>query len=578
MEETAGTSPEFSVKGKSVEERIVQERKEKLIAFLKKKYDWIIYVLLAVVVFIAIKIRTANLPGLKDVTTGDWTLGPDLDPWLFWRWAKYIVENGSLMAVDYMRYVPLGYETRGELILHPYLIAWFHKILSVFSLSESVTYSAIIYPVFVFGLTVVAFFFFVREIFVEKEGQKIAGVIALVSSLFLSIFPVLLPRTISGIPEKEASAFLFMFLSFYLFLKAWKSLDKRGYLFAVLAGISTAAMALVWGGYIYLFITIASASLISYTLGNFDRKKTYVYGIWIVTSFLIMTSFSARYSIFKLLSSTVSGIGFFALFVFVFGQLTNRTNLRKKILKNYSDKISDNVFNIFFCVVVAVVLAVIVWGPGFIYGEILDLKGNLVTPIVDRHGVTVAENRQPYYTEWIGNFGPIFAGTPIIFWLFFAGSVYLFRDMLKALEKKDVRNLAISYAIFLAMIIFSRYSPSSALNGTNGLSLAFYAAGFILFGYSLAKYYIKYYLKDDNLLKEIEFSQILLLAFFFLSVVSARGAVRLIMILAIPASIMVSFLTVKISSEASKISFRSRGAIPALFTNTFKRPKFFVTV
>ena len=71
-------------------------------------------------------------PGLWDITRDNWTLGPDLDPFLFLRWAKYIVQHGSLMAIDYMRYVPSGFDTRGEMVFLPYSIAWFHKLASFF--------------------------------------------------------------------------------------------------------------------------------------------------------------------------------------------------------------------------------------------------------------------------------------------------------------------------------------------------------------------------------------------------------------------------------------------------------------
>ncbi|MFH1290489.1 MAG: hypothetical protein ABIH92_03710 [Nanoarchaeota archaeon] len=59
------------------EEILIEKRKENLIKFLKTKYEWISYVILAIIVFLAVKIRTKNLPGLKDITTGTWTLGPD---------------------------------------------------------------------------------------------------------------------------------------------------------------------------------------------------------------------------------------------------------------------------------------------------------------------------------------------------------------------------------------------------------------------------------------------------------------------------------------------------------------------
>ena len=67
---------------------IVQKRKEKLVAWLKNKTGYIQYVLLALIVLLAVRIRTLNLYGLKDITTNGWTLVPDLDPFLFLRWAK----------------------------------------------------------------------------------------------------------------------------------------------------------------------------------------------------------------------------------------------------------------------------------------------------------------------------------------------------------------------------------------------------------------------------------------------------------------------------------------------------------
>jgi len=111
----------------------IEERKKKIIYFLKQKKDWIFYVILSFIVFLSVYIRTRNIPRLKDVATGSWTLGPDLDPFLFLRWAKYIVEHGSIMIHDSMRYVPLGFNTAAEMKLLSYMIAWFHNFLSFFS-------------------------------------------------------------------------------------------------------------------------------------------------------------------------------------------------------------------------------------------------------------------------------------------------------------------------------------------------------------------------------------------------------------------------------------------------------------
>jgi len=251
----------------------LNERKDKLINFLKEKKEWIYLLVLAFLIFISAYIRTRNIPLLKDITTGTWTLGPDLDPFLFLRWTKYIIENGSLMSLDPMRYVPLGYDTAGEMVLLPYMMAWFYKFLAFFSNEVTVTYSAILFPVFMFGLAVIAFFLFSRKIF-DKEGKQTRNIIALIATTFFILIPSLLPRTIAGIPEKEAASFFFLFIAFYFFLEAISSKNlKKGLTFGILAGISTGLLALIWGGVLFVFFTIPAAVLLSFLFGKIKEKE-----------------------------------------------------------------------------------------------------------------------------------------------------------------------------------------------------------------------------------------------------------------------------------------------------------------
>lgn len=533
------------------DEEVIKQRKEKIFRFLKKRYDWIVYILLAVVVFIAVKIRTLNLPGLRDVTTGDWTLGPDLDPWLFWRWGKYIVEHGSLMAVDTMRYVPLGFETRGELIFHPYLIAWFHKFAVYFG-SDSFTHSAILYPVFMFALTVVAFFFFVRQLFVKKFGNKNAGIIALISSLFLSVMPALLPRTIAGIPEKESVAFMFMFLAFYLFILALETKSKiRKYLFGGLAGVSTAIMGLCWGGVIYVFLTIALTYFIAFLFGRTNWENLKIYWLWIFVSCLILNIYSERYTFGIISSSTTTlipfGVGFFALVHL----LIYSTNLKKYFSSEKLKKIPEQWISLFVSVLIILIFGLIFLGPDFIADKVQDIARPLITPIQDRLGVTVAENRQPFFAEWASSFGPNLGSLPTTFWLFVIGSVLLVTYGINEFEKKDKKLITICFSYFLIAAIFSRFSPNSIFNGTNLTSIIFYASGFVILLYSFGKVYLKY--RKSNSLEKfegIEFGFILLFSLYFFSLVSARASVRTIMVLVPAASIMISFFIFSITRKA----------------------------
>ncbi len=216
----------------------LEKRKERIISFITKKTTWIYYLILLFLVFISIYIRTRNIPKLKDITTGTWTLGPDLDPFLFLRWAEYVVEHGKLMAHDAMRYVPLGYDTAGEMKLLAYMIDWFYHFLSFFYKETTVTYAAILFPVFMAGLTAIAFFLFARKIF-HKESEKTRNIIALISTAFFILIPSLLPRTIAGIPEKESAAFFFMFLSFYFIIEAFRS-EKLKRVHAGVVGMAAA--------------------------------------------------------------------------------------------------------------------------------------------------------------------------------------------------------------------------------------------------------------------------------------------------------------------------------------------------
>jgi len=534
-----------------MEENIVEERKKKLFLMLKKNYNLIAYLILAVIVFISIKIRTANLPGLRDISTNDWTLGPDLDPFLFLRWAKYIVENGSLFLVDNMRYVPLGYETSRELLLHPYMMAWFHNILNFLGLTSSVTYSAIIYPVFFFSITIIAFFFMVRALFEKPLGEKNANVIALVSSFFLSVFPVLLPRTIAGIPEKESAAFFFMFMAFYLFIKAWNSERQYGkYIFAVLAGAFTAGMAFVWGGYGYIFLVIGMACLISLVLDKLDIQKLKIYSAWLISSLVLMLP-SQRYDLVSLLGSATIAPSIFILLSSLILILIEKPEIKRR-LKLRKLNLPVNLKAILISIIIGLV-GLLTIAPRLIMNLFYNVWYNLTEPAQSRLIQTVAENRQPFFVEWVGNFGPYLANIPIVFWVSILGAIAMFYFAISRFKIRERIILTSSFLFLLISITFSRYSGDSLFNGQNGISIVLLILGPIIFVYLLLASYYKAYKKEElSKFEKINFEFIFILAFLVIGIISARAAVRLVMILAIPVSILIGYLLVQLFNLALK--------------------------
>ena len=539
---------------KSSDDEVIQIRKEKIINFFKNNYDWVSYLVLGIIVYMSVKIRSSNLGGLRDITTGTWTLGPDLDPFFFLRMMEYIIANGKLVAIDMMRYVPFGFNMENEYILHPYLMAWFHKVAVYFG-SESVIHSAVIYPVFMFALTVVAFFLMTRKIFIVSMGAKKANVIALIASFLLSVMPPLLPRTIAGIPEKEASGFLFLFLAFYFFLSAWQSDHKhKKYIFALLAGLSTTAMSLIWGGFSFIFYALAPTVFIAFLLGKIGKDETIVYTIWVASSLILMNFFSpTRYLIMALLTSVTTGSVIIILLIIFVHQLLFKSALKKNFESRKLAKIPPRVISIVVTLVVLIVLVTAIFGLSFIPSRLNGVISGLVKPAQSRLIQTVAENRQPYFTEWANSFGPHVRNLPLTFWLFFFGSIYLFFDMIKAVKTNERFILTTSYIVFLIAIIFSRYSGGSKLNGENFTSLSFYALGFLVFVGTVGYYYYQYY-KRDNLdhLKNINIGMVFIFSFFFLGIIAARAAVRVIMVLVPPVSIIIAYFVVASYAKARK--------------------------
>ncbi len=549
-------------KRESVSEAEIEKRKKKIAEFFKKSGNWIYYTILSVILFISVYIRTRNIPKLKDITTGTWTLGPDLDPFLFLRWAKDIVEHGNLFLLDHMRYVPLAnicsgtacipVNPAGDAKLLSYMIAELSRFLSFFNKELTVTYAAVIFPVIMAVLTGIAFFLFARKLF-YKEDKKIANIIALISTSIFVLIPSLLPRTIAGIPEKESAAFFFLFIGFYFFLEAYTSEKlKKGIIYSILAGISTAILGLISGEVTFVFLGIAGAVLLAFLLGKIDGKRILFYSLWMFTSILFVMPFSTRFDLSSLMGSTSTGLDFMLFFILLVDFLIFKKKIFNLDSKVKKIKLPKPLISIVIAGVILVILSSIAFGISFIPSIVKDVISHTVNPFEQsRFGVTVAENKQPYFTnDWAGEFGPIVLNIPLYFWLFFAGSVFLFHYMIKPLIKKEKIILTVSYIIFLLGLVFSKYSAGSILDGESGLSLLVYFGGVLAFALSFGYVYYKRYKEEKfSVFEEFNFSYIFYFFILTMMIVASRGAIRLIMNLGAVSPIVVAFLMVKGSQK-----------------------------
>lgn len=535
------------------EDKLLKERKEKFLKLFKSREIWVVGVLI-IALILGVYIRSMPMhdhnkgapgvqPGLWDFTRNTWTLGPDLDPWLFTRQAKEIVEQGSIPKMDFMRYPPLGYSTSRGTVLLPYMIAWTYYIISTFK-SINVEFAAVIFPVIMFAFTIIAFFLFVREIFIgsSRESRNRANIISIISTFFLIVIPSFLARTIAGIPEKESAAFFFMFLAFYFFLKSWKQdKTKKALIYSAISGFSTALMGLIWGGVVYAFATIGLFVFLAFIFGEMEKKEIKIYFVWLFVTILIMDLLSEKYSTLGLIRSTDHLVPFVVFFIILIHLLIWKTPISKKFGKI---RIPKTLISLIAAIVVGVIVVLITIGPELITRIINNLVQIFIKPTTGRWGITVAENRQPYFSEWGNSFGPFIKNFPVLFWLFFIGSIIAFKDMLKKINKKESLVLTSLYLLFFLGLVFSRYSGSSVFNGENFISKSFYFGTTLLLIVFVLYYFIKDYKKGRNQFKELDFNLLFLFSLFILCLVTVRSAVRLIMVLATIAPIFVSYLIV----------------------------------
>lgn len=541
------------------EEKIIEERKEKLKEIFLRKGLWVL-ALLVVAIILGVYLRSLPMsdhggkPGLWDITTNDWTLGPDLDPFLFLRHAKEMINN-NFTRMDVMRNVPLGFDNSRELQMVSYMIVLTYKLVNIFG-SYDVNFAGVFMPVIFFALTIISFFLLVREIFARKDSEDKnlkANIIAIISTFFMIVIPVFLARTVAGIPEKESIGFFFMFLAFYFFLKSWKTEKLRNALIlGILAGISTALMGLSWGGVSYVYTTIGIAGLLAFVLNKVNKKEFLAYSVWVFSSVVVTLMFTNRFSMKNLFMSLDTGLSVLVFFIMLVHFLIWKTKI-SQMKKIKEINLPENIKSLIIAIILGIILVSIVFGPGFVLNKLKDFNQMMFKPVTGRWSQTVAENRQPYFTEWGASFGPFIQGIPIIFWLFFAGSVVLFKSMLKNIKKRESWILTCLYVLFFFGLVFSRYAPHPTMMDGEGIEskMFYYGSALILIG-SMVYYYIKYYREGNKGFERVDFEFLFLFALFVLTLFTARSAVRLIMVLGPVAPIFVAYLSVFLVDKFKK--------------------------
>ncbi|MBI4440746.1 hypothetical protein HY639_01120 [Candidatus Woesearchaeota archaeon] len=504
-------------------------RREQLVTFLRTHKKIITWLLLAFIIYTATSVRFSNLGYLKDVTSGNY-VAADLDAFLFYRYAEYILEHGTAMEHDSMRYYPYG-EPWDLLHGHqgfPHFLVMWYKFLHFFNGAVTFDYAYIIYPTAILALTLLVFFLLVQTVFGSFAG--------LLATAALGYSPAYLFRTMTGVADHDAVGMLMLTLSLFLYMKALQQETvKMSVFYGFLTGLSTITMVFVWlGAGNFLYLILGGTTLVQIFLNLFHEKDYFAYLTWFIT-FLSGLEYLELLSIGDLLGSTTTEMVVLAL-----GTGTIYYLLFEKDIFGAAPRLKKLLPSGITCVLCTVFIGLLlisaVHGPTFLFQKAGKLYGDMVAPWAkDRWQLTVAEQHQPYLVDWYGQMGKYY----VLFFLL--GSVYLFYELMKPLGhhlKKvnipyiSMTSLVLFYAAFIFSFTFSRYSQDSTLNGTNSLSIWLYLGSLVVFivGFFILYTYLFYQNRDDfyNAVSQLNKTYILIFVWFFFMTVGARGAIRLV--------------------------------------------------
>ncbi len=520
----------------------IEKRKQDFIKKLKEKQNYIVYTILGLIVAFGCYIRTRNISLLKDSTTGKF-IPLALDPFVFLRYAKYILDHGSLMVNDTMRYFPLGLNVSKEATMVSYVSVYLYKILHFFNSNITIEYAHDLYPVIFFAIGLIFFFLLVRKLFDYR--------IALLSCAILTIVPGYLYRTLFGFADKEALGMALMFAIFYFFLLTISENNlKKSILFSIISGFLIGLMNTSWGGVTSVYLIIGGFIFVSAFFERITKKNFLVIGVFIFSLILFSYLITNRFTMGSFFTSLTSGIIVVGYLILISNYLLFTKNIFR--IKDKLKFLPKSVISLIFIFIFGSLSYFLIFGvDSFKNKIILEIYDKLFKPFgTTRWILTVAESHQPYITDWVGQMG--------WFVLLFAllGSILLFYNLIKDLNES--KGLTIIYSIFIFSFIFSRYSPNSQLNGSTLLSLFLYIGSLAIFSMVIFSFYINTYFKDKikfNKIKEIikiNRNYIFVFSWFFFMSLAARGALRLIFVFLPVAAILFGYFVVKIFDYLKK--------------------------
>ncbi|TET28914.1 MAG: hypothetical protein E3J70_08515 [Candidatus Heimdallarchaeota archaeon] len=238
-----------------------------------KREHLLLYLSLALIVLGAFILRILPIFSTDILLKG-------LDPWVQYRSAEYILENGLgnfMNWYDTSSWYPMGKEMGKTLyIVIPLTAVIFYKIALFFGFSASLLTVSYFVPA-IFGAATILVIYKLGSALHSKR----TGVFA---AFFLAMAEGFLSRTIVGFFDNECVGIFLMFLTFYFFVKG---LTKDSITHSILAGLCLGGLSLTWGAYRYAYDLLALYAIVMILLKKYSRRLLSSYSITILLGIMI---------------------------------------------------------------------------------------------------------------------------------------------------------------------------------------------------------------------------------------------------------------------------------------------------
>ncbi|MCF7861888.1 hypothetical protein K9M79_06600 [Candidatus Woesearchaeota archaeon] len=449
-----------------------------------------------------------------------------LDPYYFLRQSSELEMNGKITANDTLRYYPKGFDTSNENLMVSQITVLLYRIISTFNPDITVAQTLLLYPVIMYAIGQIAFFLLAVVLFNRW--------IALGASFLFSVLPSYLYRTMAGFADKEPVGLALFYIAL-LFISIKSDNKILRFIFFCIAGISTGLMGLSWGGVRFLLLIIPLFFILKFLTMKIQISDVYNYFGWIIFYTFIM-SLTPRYGgPIGLLSSIQTGmpvlIGLLIITYITFEYLIKQNIIPSSFtwLKSKSSlKFLHKLDALKYCLLIGsmVVIVIAIFKYDLLINILAQVFENIIHPVeTGRLMLTVAESRQPYFVEWLSDYN-------WFIFVFMAAVIIHFHNNFSAKSLSHIPLVVISFAVF--GIFFSRISPGSMLDGETITSKIILLSSIILL--------ILYFVLLGYNKKKISTTSLLLLAWMVLSLISARGAIRLFIMVAPVVALYTSYL------------------------------------